>query len=704
MKKFNPLVLLLIAVLGVVLIGLDWMIFPPQSAAVRPKPTMPIMVQSQPQIPAAAKPELSSPSPPNQTTAPQTQTLPLKPIFVSQSMLLHQPPSVFELTVQSGDDSSRKTTSFRGVALSKEGKVLTLASFFDGQTSVVSASSTDVPVHCQGWLARDGSGPWIVLKTDSQDRHPAQVVVASYLKLKAGDLLAIPTPTIETPNLAQTVLTTDAPDGAPIKSQDELFWITGPSQILNLGAPVVDNLGHLVGLVDQLGSDPTLARVHKVIAPLPTMDAAVEREIPLDWTLTSPPVAAVDLQPFSDPSISQETVQHLAGLSGEPLAATLDEFLKRHSSSPLAWYLASMGYARAGKINHAIASAQMLTKVAPSQWQSWYLYGRQLEANQQFGEAADAYQQAAEASAPQDVIGLPLAASLFKSGNSQLGIENLKSLVKMRPDYYDAWLALGDMQRAKFLLADATHTYTHVLMLNPQSIPNWKILASLYDQLKNPQGSIESYVQLTLLTPDNPDIWYNLGLALLKANLPSGAATCLQKTLDLRPDDSGAKGLLARLDASPTHARQLLEKLRSDLAALPVDNLIDYSSIKDKPLDGKWEDRNLRLIFRHGDVHFRDRIDGKESSVPNADSIPVMADHSSFLNLVVAPIRDSSPIYTQRFDLGFYIPGFALYVYYKDGSSPSPGGRQSAPSKSERNIYRLIEQDISQVSTQISAN
>lgn len=670
-----------------------------------------------------SRPSLTQAMAPSSTPKPteKSETLPFYPVpsptpsaapvasvassFVSESTLLQHPPSVVELNLQPGDGGSQKATSLLGVAFSREGKVVTLASFFDGKTSVASSSSAESSVRFQGWLARDNPGPWIILKMDAQNFRPAQVVAASALAFKAGDLLAIPTPTSETPNAAQTVLTIASPEGPSLKTSDELFWISGSSQVLKLGAPVVDRAGSLAGLIDQIGTNSITARVRKITVPLPIMDAAASRTEPLSWTLTVPPNAIEDVQPFTDPSISPETIQHLAQLSGEPLTHALDAFLQQHASSPLAWSLASMGYARAGKASYAVASAQMLTKAAPHQWQAWYLYGRQLEANRQFSQAADAYQQAVEANAPQDVIGLPLAASLFKAGNHLLAMDKLQSLVRMHPDYYDAWLTLGEMQRNQYLWAEATHTYMRVLTLNPQSITNWEILAGIYDQLHNPQGAIECYTQLTQLVPDNPDIWYNLGLALLKANLPDAARTCLTQTLNLRPGDDGAKGLLARLDAAPSRTQALLEKLRTALAALPADNLVDYSSIKNKPIDGKWEDHNLHFVFRYGDVRFRDSVDGAETDSPKADTVPVLADHSAFLSLTVAPIRNSSQICTQRFDLAPSIPGFALYVYYADhGDTVAAAGHKSAPSQGEKNFYRTIEKELSQLSTQLTAN
>ncbi len=646
--------------------------------------------------PSPAKPTFFIP-----TAEAQLPPLPQAP-FISETTLLHQPPSIFELELQLREGGQIKTVSLRGVALSREGKILTLAAPFDGKTTVTSASSAGVPALCRGWLARDAS-PWIILKATSPDPRPVQVVSARYLALKEGETLAIPTPSVETPNAAQTVLTTSGPDKLPLNPKDNLFWITGPASILHLGAAVIDRSGHLAGLIDEVRADQALARVRKVIAPLPVMDAAVEQEEPLDWTLTSVPPTSIYLQPFSDPAISQETQQQLASLSGAGLAHQLDDFLKQHSS-PLAWSIASMGYARAGKTDYAVASAKMLTQASPRQWQAWYLYGRQLEASKQFSQAADAYQQALENGGPQHIVGIPLGASLFKSGNTRLGIESLKNLVNIDPSFFQAWLALGELQQAGYLLPDAIKSYTHLLTLNPQSVPNWEVLAGLYDQLKNPQGSMECYLQLTLLAPENPDIWYNLGLALLKAERPAAARSCFQKTIALRPDDAGAKGFLTRLDASPLFARQLLDKLKNDVAALPVGNLIDYSSIRNTPIDGKWEEGNLHLTFRHGNVHFRDRIDQAETSFPTQDSIPALPRDAAFLTLTVAPSRDPAILSTQQFDLGLYIPGFTLYVYYKDGTSAGTSHAPGALSRTERSLYQLIDGDLSQLSARVTSN
>jgi tetratricopeptide (TPR) repeat protein len=455
-------------------------------------------------------------------------------------------PGVLDLEVAGGPGG--QDSHVRGVALAGNGLLLTLADRIPTGAQIVSAMFEGRPITCQGWLARDPVNNWLIVKTTlAVPTRPAQLVAAQYLKFGPHELLAIPVVDGATiPVHGRTVKPTAGPDGAPPDPNAPLFWITGPSDLLVPGSPVYNRHGHLVGLIDQVRLDKALAEVRKVIAPLPVFDAAVDQEDGIPISQSAP--SGFNLEPFKDPAIAPEVSQSITqGLSGEALGKTCDQLLLQHGDSAHAWYLASLGYARAGQDDRALSSAQMLTQIAPKAWQSWYLYARQQEGAKQFGAALDAYQNATEHNGPIRLLGLPIATCLFKTGDISAGLDYCKNLTNLDDRLFAAWVLQGDAQRAQNLLPDAVKSYTQAVELNPQSVRAWEALAAVCDQLHSATGSIESYIQLTLLVPDEPDIWYNLGLAFLRVHKLDAAQKSFEKVVELRPEDHVAQEQLIRV-------------------------------------------------------------------------------------------------------------------------------------------------------------
>ena len=517
-------------------------------------------------------------------------------------------PQLYDFDVQ--DDSST-FRQIRGVAISGDGKVLTLAKLI----AVPEVGVVDDASHaaCPGWLARDGD--WVIVKMRPDHAFfPVRIVAAESLLLAADEALILPAPSAKAPGKADPVKVSSGPGGEPFDPAAADFWVTAPALPPPLGAPVLDLNGCLAGLVEEISPDGRLLHVHKVAGPLAVLDEAVRQIDPIGWK-GSP---HADKLPFADPAISEETVEGIRhSLSGDDLVKACDTLLKEHESSALAWYLAALGYQRAGKGDYAAASVRTLTQLEPKRWESWYAYGEVLEAQNQFRPALDAYQAAvnganpssfyihsAEPKAPtqnsgeagKDIpvstdpsdkgmfgalfpspgseserkgkgaghgeghgdvdlglarrrTGLALALCLYRTGEKAAAFDQLEGLLGQEPEDYEAWMTLAALRIREGSPNEAIKAYFTALQLDPQSADVWTALGALYDQLGAWKDSCETYRQLILLLPGNKNVWYNLGLASLHAGDASHAQQAFQKVTAIDAGDYDAWMHLARIDA-----------------------------------------------------------------------------------------------------------------------------------------------------------
>lgn len=553
-NMLNKIFLTVFLLLGILALSFGVAFFKKSPPAFHPPlsspapPSAPAIVISAPSLPTPVPQRAVAPTPITPSAPSPKAPSPVEPPFVSSDVTLDVAPGILDLEVAAGPNGS--TNHVRGVALAGNGILLTLADRVPAGSRITSATFGGKPITCEGWLARDPANNWLLVKTRFLiPARPAQLVASEYLKLVPHELLAIPAADgTSLPVRGKTVKPTADPNGNPVDPDASFFWITGPVDLLVPGSPVYNRHGHLVGLIDQARPDQSLAQVRKIMAPLNTLDAAVDQEDPIDFGRTTPP--GFDLEPFKDPAISAETIASITqGLKAEALSKACDQLLLQHSASPYAWYLASMGYARAGRYDRVLSSARMLTRIAPNAWQSWYLYARQEEGAKNFGAALDAYQMAASHNGPIRLLGLPLGTCLFKTGDAPAGLDYFKNLTGLDDRFFTAWLLLGDAERAGNLLPDAVKSYTQAVLLNPQSIRAWEALADTYDKLHSPNGAVESYIQLSLLIPNEPNIWYNLGLAFLHLDKLDAAQKSFEKVIALRPDDRAAHAQVTRLAA-----------------------------------------------------------------------------------------------------------------------------------------------------------
>ena len=499
-----------------------------------------------PVTPAPLPVAVPAPAPSPVISEPKVVETPVEPKpYVSTEILLSDAPQIFEFVIKA--PGKVEPIRVRGVAVSYDGKVLTFAPYFSPSHSLISAQSLGQSALFQGWLARDEGSQWLIVRSKINKCTAAQIVHRAYTQFGAAEELLLPVPTVENPNLARTMRPVAAPDGAVVESASEGFWITGTLDDVVPGSPLLNRSKYLLGLVDEVRSDLGLAHVKRISGPLALLNEATNQLRAFDWneTPSEENLGKLTIEKDHDAVLLSEIANKLTGAA---LEERCKQLLDRRAESPQAWYAVSTGYARDGKIEYAIASAKMLTQVAPKEWEAWFLYGKQLELGKQFGQALDAYQASADLNGPLRRLGVPMARCLYR-GRDVVGTqEMLRRVLESDADNFDAWMFSGSLYLENKQGEGAVKAFTQAASINPQAPEAWQSLAQAYDSSTDTAEAVRAYKQVTLLQPGNATAWSHLGVALVKTHQDSPARFSLRRAIQLNPDDTEAKRFLAQLE------------------------------------------------------------------------------------------------------------------------------------------------------------
>lgn len=111
----------------------------------------------------------------------------------------------------------------------------------------------------------------------------------------------------------------------------------------------------------------------------------------------------------------------------------------------------------------------------------------------------------------------------MEAGDTALAISSYRTAVERDPDFYDAYLQMGQLHAVK-LDRLAWEYYNSALELRPRSIEAWYGLGMLAQESGQDSVAMEAYARIKEIDPRNPLAWYNTGYVLLELRDQPGAA------------------------------------------------------------------------------------------------------------------------------------------------------------------------------------
>ena len=154
-------------------------------------------------------------------------------------------------------------------------------------------------------------------------------------------------------------------------------------------------------------------------------------------------------------------------------------------------------------------------------------------------------------------------------------IESYKQVLKIKPDYAEAYYNMGVALKSKGNPEAAIDSYKQALKIKPNYAEAYYNMGNALKNKGNPEAAIDSYKQALKIKPDYAEAYYNMGVALTNKDDLEGAIDSYKQALKIKPDYIGVysntceayekSNKLAELSEVISRAKAELKEFTDDL-------------------------------------------------------------------------------------------------------------------------------------------
>ncbi|MDP9038257.1 MAG: tetratricopeptide repeat protein [Acidobacteriota bacterium] len=425
-------------------------------------------------------------------------------------------------------------------------------------------------------------------------------------------------------NEAKTVLATN-PNYA-----DAYALLAGVAQGRGNTAAAIENINRALAI------DPNKSNYHTASALLkagtPGNEVAAEEELrkaaSLDAKSPTPhvvlagllerkgDVAGAEQQYLTAVNIKPEDLQLRTALAGlyfrqgnkEKAEQTLRDFLDKQPDNQQAAQMLSDYYARTGQMDRATSTFADLSSKHPKSFSLKLTYARLLTDKKDFAKANQVAAELTKSDGGNPEVQVLNAVLLLNTGKVNEALALLQKATKDSPNNIQTQLLLGRVAAAKGDTATAETSYRAAAKLNPGSLEaqsgladvavrrnDGSMLQDIGDRVvqSHPEavqgylwrGSAEGsrkeydkaeadYQHALKVSPNNPDVYVELGqLRLAEGKVPEGKVM-LEKALEINPGAIRALGLLVEYDMQAKQPAKAAARVQTALAKEPNNGLL----------------------------------------------------------------------------------------------------------------------------------
>jgi len=192
-----------------------------------------------------------------------------------------------------------------------------------------------------------------------------------------------------------------------------------------------------------------------------------------------------------------------------------------------------------------------------------------------------------------------LALQYLQLGQYDKGIAEIHELIRINPEFTDAYHNLGLLEMAAGRDADALAAFRSALTHDPNKPESLLDAGYLEDKAGNRAAAVALYRRLVHVDPANVAGWYNLAVIAVEAGQTGNARQALERVLRLAPDDRAATELRRRLEAHVAAPRTSQELRRRTIARCrAAKRALDAGKVRDALYDlqaAAWLDESAAL-------------------------------------------------------------------------------------------------------------
>ncbi len=223
------------------------------------------------------------------------------------------------------------------------------------------------------------------------------------------------------------------------------------------------------------------------------------------------------------------------GKAAEALASA-HRTIALDSSMMQAWLLASESQTQLKQSEDAIATLKEAQQRFPDSLQPTWALGM---AYARVGRCAEAIMPLEETMFRRpDVASLTqqLAQCYFATGRIAESVELYARAVERNPSDVNARLSYGEALMAHHDLDSAAYQFTEVIRQNPKMSNAYLALTGVLQELKKSEEALAVSRMLTMISPEDPMGWYNVGLLSLALGQTDTAIRVFKRAIALKPN------------------------------------------------------------------------------------------------------------------------------------------------------------------------
>lgn len=172
----------------------------------------------------------------------------------------------------------------------------------------------------------------------------------------------------------------------------------------------------------------------------------------------------------------------------------------------------------AGDLETAEKHLKSVLENQPASPEANFYYGETLRTSKRTAESLGFLLKATELFKDNALYHLRYAMALEETRDNERAMAELETTIRLEPQNAEAYIVMGKIRLRRGAVRDAVQNLEKGLSLDPNLSDGYLAAAEAYEQLSDMSSARKYYQKAAAAQPDNPEVHYRLGLAVLQVN------------------------------------------------------------------------------------------------------------------------------------------------------------------------------------------
>ena len=189
-----------------------------------------------------------------------------------------------------------------------------------------------------------------------------------------------------------------------------------------------------------------------------------------------------------------------------------------------------------GFLQQALSESSQMLERFPNSIILYNIAGASNSGLMQFDDAIESYKQVLKIKPDYAEAYYNMGVALKSKGNPEAAIDSYKQALKIKPNYAEAHNNMGNALTDKDDLEGAIDSYKQALKIKPNYAEAYYNMGVALTNKDDLEGAIDSYKQALKIKPNYAEAYYNMGVALTNKDDLEGAIDSYKQALKIKPN------------------------------------------------------------------------------------------------------------------------------------------------------------------------